>query len=153
MEIKDLATGKVFEYGTDKHHSLRISEDGRSLYFEHLQNGDGSRFGDYRFVDDTEEKIPAETDTYKEFGAESYFNIGGFGLKELEAYKQLEEQGLLLRLPFKIGQKVHYIYESCIDGSLLIGSMIYSYSCLDFPRTYYASKAEAEEALKKMREG
>lgn len=69
-------------------------------------------------------------------------------LKELKTYKDAEEQGLLLRLPFKIGQKVYYIYESCIDKSLTIGIMIYSYSCLDFPREYFATKEEAEQELK-----
>ena len=74
MKIKDLTTGKIFEYGSNHHHALCISEDGRSLHFENLQNGDGSRFGDYRFVDDTEEKIPSETDHI----VDCYFNIGGF---------------------------------------------------------------------------
>lgn len=70
--------------------------------------------------------------------------------KKLKEYKDLEEQGLLLRLQFKIGQKVYYIYESCIDKSLMIGSMVYGYSCLDFPREYFATKAEAEQKLKEM---
>lgn len=73
-------------------------------------------------------------------------------LDEYKEYKRLEEQGLLLKLQFKIGQKVYYIYESCIDKSLMIGSMIYSYSCLDFPREYFATKEEAEQALKQMGE-
>lgn len=71
-------------------------------------------------------------------------------LDKLGAYEDAEEQGLLLRLQFKIGQKVYYIYKSCIDKSLMIGSMIYSYSCLDFPREYFATKEEAEQALKQM---
>lgn len=73
-------------------------------------------------------------------------------LVKLGEYEDAEEQGLLLRLPFKIGQKVYYIYESCIDKSLMIGSMIYSYSCLDFPRKYFSTKEEAEQALKQMGE-
>lgn len=72
------------------------------------------------------------------------------GIQKLGAYEDAEEQGLLLRLPFKIGQKVYYIYESCIDKSLMIGSMVYSYSCLDFPREYFSTKEEAEQALKDM---
>ena len=70
--------------------------------------------------------------------------------KKLAEYEDLEEQGLLLRLQFKIGQKVYYIYESCIDKSLMIGSMVYKYSCLDFPRKYFANKEEAEQKLKEM---
>ena len=79
----------------------------------------------------------------------SYFNDA---VEKLADYEDAEEQGLLLRLQFKIGQKVYYIYESCIDKSLMIGSMIYSYSCLDFPREYFATKEEAEKALKQMGE-
>ena len=82
-----------------------------------------------------------------------YSEINFKGLVDsLGAYEDAEEQGLLLRLPFKIGQKVYYIYESCIDKSLMIGSMVYSYSCLDFPREYFATKEEAEQALKQMGE-
>ena len=71
-------------------------------------------------------------------------------IDKLAAYEDAEEQGLLLRLPFKIGQKVYYIYESCIDKNLMIGSMVYSYSCLDFPRNYYENREEAEQALAEM---
>lgn len=73
-------------------------------------------------------------------------------LEQLKDYKDAEEQGLLLRLPFKIGQKVYYIYESCIgeSKSFMIGSMVYSYFCLDFPRNYYETKEEAEQELKRM---
>lgn len=70
--------------------------------------------------------------------------------EKLREYEDLEEQELLLRLQFKIGQKVYYIYKSCIDRSLMIGSMIYRYSCLDFPREYFATKEEAEQKLKEM---
>lgn len=76
MTIKDMDTGHIFEYGSNRHHALRISEDGRCLYFEHLQNGDGSIGGGYRFVDDDTEQIPK--DIKSEYGADSYFNIGGF---------------------------------------------------------------------------
>ena len=70
--------------------------------------------------------------------------------KKCDEFVRAEEQGLLLRLPFKIGQKLYYIYESCIDRSLMIGSIVFGYSCLDFPKTYYATKAEAEQKLKEM---
>ena len=76
MKIKDMDTGHIFEYGSNRHHALRISEDGRCLYFEHLQNGDGSIGGGYRFVDEDTEQIPK--DIKSEYGADSYFNIGGF---------------------------------------------------------------------------
>lgn len=79
MKIKDLTTGQIFEYGSNHHHALRISGDGRTLSFEHLQNGDDSEYGDYRFIDDCEEVIPSETECSCRYGADSYFNIGGFG--------------------------------------------------------------------------
>lgn len=79
MWIKDLQTGRVFEYGLDSHDSLRVSEDGRTLSYENLQNGDGSRYGDYRFVNENGQ-TPEEDEDLSEFGAEAYFNIGGFGV-------------------------------------------------------------------------
>lgn len=77
MFIKDLLTGKVRRYGTDPHDSLVISEDGRTLSYYNLQNGDGSSYGSYVFCDD-EGKIPKEIDVYIERGADIYFNIGGW---------------------------------------------------------------------------
>lgn len=88
MYIKDLTTGEVREYGTDCHDSLRISEDGNYLFYEHLQNGGGSGpFGDYRFVTDREGRIPAEYEVLLKQFADAYFNIGGFYNK-----KALKEQ-------------------------------------------------------------
>ena len=77
MYIKDLTTGKVRPYGANRHDALRISSDGRTLSYQHLQNGDGSLYGDYRFTDD-EGRVPAEDDTLVRYGADAYFNIGGF---------------------------------------------------------------------------
>ena len=82
MYIKDLQTGKVRLYGSNCHDSLRISEDGRTLSYENLQNGDGSKYGDYRFVTDEQGKIPSEDETYIKYGADAYFNIGGWERKE-----------------------------------------------------------------------
>ena len=42
MKIRDNETGEVFEYGTNRHHALRISRNGGCLTFENLQNGEGS---------------------------------------------------------------------------------------------------------------
>ena len=68
MKIKDLQTGEEHEYGTNPHDSLVVSEDGRTLSYYNLQNGDGSRFGDYRFIVGDE--------------IERYWNIGGFAKPE-----------------------------------------------------------------------
>lgn len=77
MYIKDLQTGHVRKYGSDRHDSLRISDDGRVLSYYNLQNGDGSQWGDYRFCDD-EGHTPEEDETLAKYGADAYFNIGGW---------------------------------------------------------------------------
>lgn len=77
MFIKDLTNGNVRLYGTNQHDALRISKDGRTLSYENLQNGDGSRYGDYRFTDD-KGRTPEEDEELVEYGAPAYFNIGGF---------------------------------------------------------------------------
>lgn len=75
--IRDNTDGKVFEYGSNQHHALRISEDGRTLSFENLQNGDGSKYGDYRFVLE-DGKTPDESDCADAAYGMTYANIGGF---------------------------------------------------------------------------
>ena len=77
MYIKDLTNGKIRKYGTDPHDSLRVSEDGRTLSYENLQNGDGSRYGEYRFCDEYG-VIPEDDPVLIKHGADAYFNIGGF---------------------------------------------------------------------------
>lgn len=59
LYIQDVVSGRVFEYGSNCHDRLIISEDGRSLTYYNLQNGDGSCVGDYRFF---YEKPEDETD-------------------------------------------------------------------------------------------
>lgn len=75
--IKDNATGKIRLYGTDCHDSIIISDDGRTMAYSNLQNGDGSRYGNYRFCD-KDGKVPADIDVVRKYGADVYFNIGGF---------------------------------------------------------------------------
>lgn len=78
MYIKDLTNGVVRRYGGNIHDSLRISSDGRTLSYANLQNGDGSRYGDYRFVVDENGETPEEDEVLRVYGADAYFNIGGF---------------------------------------------------------------------------
>lgn len=78
MYIKDMETGEVRKYGLDCHDSLMISNDGRTLSYYNLQNGDGSAYGEYRFVVDEEGHTPEEDDVLIRHGADAYFNIGGF---------------------------------------------------------------------------
>lgn len=59
LYIQDVVSGRVFEYGGNCHDRLLISEDGRCLYYENMQDSDGSRVGDYRFY---YEKPEDETD-------------------------------------------------------------------------------------------
>lgn len=71
----------VKEYGTDQHDALMISEDGRCLYYENLQNGDGSMFAGYTFVLE-DGKPPQESNSDEAYYGQAYANIGGFGDRE-----------------------------------------------------------------------
>lgn len=77
MKILDTQTGDIQEYGADGHDSIRVSQDGRFLFYYNLQNGDGSAYGDYRFVCD-DNKVPSESETADARHANVYFNIGGW---------------------------------------------------------------------------
>lgn len=80
--------------------------------------------------------------------------------KELQEYKDLEEQGLLFRLPCPIGTTVYEVAEGDYDFSkpykecLYIDEFPFEIGCLDYiGKDIFLTKAEAEEALKKMQEG
>ena len=80
MKIRDNETGEVFEYGTNIHLALRISENGGCLTFENLQNGDGSLEsgnGGCSFVLD-DGKTPEESSSPDAVNGATYANIGGF---------------------------------------------------------------------------
>lgn len=80
MKIRDNETGEIFEYGSNRHHALRISRKGGCLIFENLQNGDGSLEsggGGYSFVLD-DGKTPEESDSPDAINYAAYANIGGF---------------------------------------------------------------------------
>ena len=88
MYIRDNEDGEVRAYGTNCHDALAISVDGRCLYYYNLQNGDGSRGGGYSFVTDEKGYTPIEDEDLQEYGAEAYFDIGGFLCKYREGYEQ-----------------------------------------------------------------
>lgn len=70
LYIKDNVTGKVHEYGTDRHDSLILQEDG-SIHYLNLQNGTGTRFSEegYSFcLKDGSDPRNSE---------EAYLDIGG----------------------------------------------------------------------------
>lgn len=87
-------------------------------------------------------------------------------LQELKEYRDLEEQGLLLKLPCKIGtNKLYYIDDDKeiyrINGDEVSikrfpnGQIIYDYDCCefsydDFGKTVFLTKEEAEEKLKEL---
>ncbi len=80
--IKDLQSGNIRPYGSNHHDSLLISQDGTYLTYEHLQCGDGSIAGDkehsgFVFCND-EGHTPDEDETLCRYGADAYFNIGGW---------------------------------------------------------------------------
>jgi hypothetical protein len=71
LYIQDVVSGRVFEYGGNCHDRLLISEDGRSLTYYNLQNGDGSCVGDYRFYYE-KPKIETEEDKRNAFDIDEW---------------------------------------------------------------------------------
>ena len=70
-------------------------------------------------------------------------------LEPYKAYKDLEEQGLLLRLPCKVGDSIYSVIE---DGLTIIelkfSLAFYVRRKTDFGKTVFLTLAEAEEKLK-----
>lgn len=86
-------------------------------------------------------------------------------LEKLKRYRDLEEQGLLLRLPCKVGTKV-YAINRIIDYGEVGDEATYSYSIIErefqiymmmeygelvFGKTVFLTKDEAEQKLKERR--
>lgn len=92
-----------------------------------------------------------------------------FYLEKLKEYKDLEEQGLLLKLPYKAGERVWILYkdkliEENYVASIQIGEkhdrLCFADGCVytiwnkDYEKVkkwVYTSKAEAEKALAEMK--
>ena len=82
--------------------------------------------------------------------------------EQLKEYQQLEEQGLLLRLPCKAGTKV-YAINIIIDYGEIGDEATYSYSIIerefqiymmmDYGKLVFLTQAEAEAKLKELRGG
>ena len=82
--------------------------------------------------------------------------------EQLKEYQQLEEQGLLLRLPCKVGTKV-YAINIIIDYGEIGDEATYSYSIIerefqiymmmDYGKLVFLTKSEAEAKLKELRGG
>lgn len=73
--IKDMTDGSVRPYGTNRHDALHLSPDGRTITYDNLQNGDGSKFGDYRLCDNPEGILPEDIDSPE--AVYTYVDIGG----------------------------------------------------------------------------
>jgi len=122
MLIKDLQSGTVRKYGSDCHDSLAISQDGRTLSYYNLQCGDGSKYGDFRFVMEDGE-VPQDSHTPDAMYCECYFNIGGFDRNLADHDKQIrdnEREKILTYLVdngyVEYGLDVEYLAEQLRDG-------------------------------------
>lgn len=78
IRLRDNTSGRIHEYGTDRHDSLIISGDGKYLIYENMQNGCGSVFQDegYSFV--TENDVPPCDDDKAYLYGTEVANVGGF---------------------------------------------------------------------------
>lgn len=97
MNIYDTTNGKTHIYGSNCHDSLVVSEDGRTLSYYNLQNGDGSAYGDYRIVTEMG-LIPSEDTSLEDL---YYANIGGFtedirGVRRVRDFITNERIGIVL---------------------------------------------------------
>ena len=72
---------------------------------------------------------------------------------KLAEYEDAEEQGLLLRLPCKVGDTVYSVVEDGLQIFELKFSLdFYVRRMSDFGKTVFLTKEEAEQALKQMGE-
>lgn len=92
------------------------------------------------------------------------------GIQELEEYRELKSQGKLLKLPFKVGDKVYLVrYGEFPREYLIVDSIVYEiaiyekdiyFKCTEcrgfklksFGKTAFCTRQEAEEALLRITE-
>ena len=76
-------------------------------------------------------------------------------LEEIQTYRDAEEQGLLLRLPYPFGTKLYYVIDD-FDYGMSVNEVIFDLEfvsdVLRYPNEYYLTREEAEQALKQMGE-
>lgn len=114
----------------------------------------------FEYEDDHEYYIIKQNGTY---------SIGGEAIDKFAHYEDLEEQGRLIELPCKIGEKVYEVNKTCEERNLYCedrycnkcktGSFIYrvTESCFklsqinDVNKTVFLTKEEAEAKLKELR--
>ena len=166
MYIKDLTNGKVRKYGANHHDSLVISEDGKTLSYENLQNEDGSKYGDYRFCDE-DGVIPCDDEVLMRYGADAYFNIGGFEqiprkqdlayIADKYGYKQIdiaiEEMSELIKelcklkrakTPLESAKVLIHIAEEMADVQIMILQLMMLLDIQDAMKKYYNDKIDRQ---------
>ena len=76
----------------------------------------------------------------------------GEWLEELKSYKELEEQGLLVRLPVPIGTIVYCIYTGMTGKNASIFANYFNADmCKSWGKFVFTTKEEAEKKLKEMK--
>lgn len=93
---------------------------------------------------------------------ENSYEYKGLLLETLGKYEDTEEQGLLLRLPCKVGDKIYIVFHNHTIGKSTVDSfkMIakgwavktndWSYLFTDFGKTVFLTREEAEAKLKEI---
>lgn len=75
-------------------------------------------------------------------------------MNKLAEYEDAEEQGLLLKLPCKVGETVYSVVEDGLQIFELKFTLdFYVRRKSDFGKTVFLTKEEAEHTLQKMKEG
>ena len=75
-------------------------------------------------------------------------------LEELKSYKGLEEQGLLVRLPCKVGTEVYYILGIPNKTPCTIDKCVFKLSDIDkIGESLFLTREEAEKKLEEMQNG
>lgn len=80
--------------------------------------------------------------------------VEGYAVDKLADYEYAEEQGLLLRLPCKVGDTVYELINEGISCPILIIQTIFTLQDLPLfeEKRMFLTKEEAEQALKYMQE-
>lgn len=83
--------------------------------------------------------------------AEKYEQVAKW-LKELKSYKEAEEQGLLVRLPCKVGTEVYYILGIPNKTPCAIDKCVFELSDIDkIGESLFLTREEAEKKLEEMK--
>ena len=90
-----------------------------------------------------DKKLLAKTKFSGDFGSANV-------LSRLAEYEDLEEQGLLLRLPCKVGSTVYHIVNKRISEVENVDLFFICLCVAEFGKTIFLTQEEAEQKLKEM---